>query len=136
MMKMRQILPTPRSGSMRKATLFAAILTFSGASYAAAQQAAMPTPPKTVNPTPQSTTSCRGCSDDNDVKKKPLEAYDRKPTDSVVKRQATATKAVASKPVAKKQTQKSPAKKHVKRPAKKSPVKHPLKPKPDTVKKK
>lgn len=119
-----------------RGTLITAILTFASASAAHAQQAAIPTPPKTVNPVPQSTTGCRGCSDDNDVKKKPLEAYDRKPTDSVARRQPAATKAVASKPVAKKSKAVAPAKKHTRHPIRKRPVKHLSKADADSLKKK
>lgn len=121
---------------MRSTTLLLASLIFGAASRAGAQQAAIPSPPKTVNPLPQTTTACRGCTDDNDVKKKPLEAYDKKPSDSVVKRPATATKAVAPKPVAKKTKVASPAKKRREHPVRKRPVKHLSKAAADSVNKK
>ena len=63
---------------MNSRTLFTALMIVGTASIARAQQAAIPTPPKTVNPTPQTPTDCRGCTDSSNDKKTSVGKYDEK----------------------------------------------------------
>ena len=63
---------------MTRNTLFTALFLAGAASTAAAQQAPIPPPPKTVNPVPVSTTNCRGCSDVSDDKQSSVGKYDEK----------------------------------------------------------
>lgn len=65
---------------MKKTTLFSlgGLIAALAASAAGAQQAAVPTPPRTVHPLPQSTTDCRGCSDQTDTRVTPAVKYDER----------------------------------------------------------
>jgi hypothetical protein len=98
---------------MIRTTLFAALIIAGAGSVARGQQAAIPTPPKTVNPTPQTTTDCRGCTDADNDKKTSVGKYDEKKAGTVrpdvkpdVKpvKKVTPKKHVAKKKVVKKKT--------------------------------
>lgn len=108
---------------MTRTTLLAVLLLAGTASVGRAQQAAIPTP----HPLPQSTTDCRGCSDNNDDKKPAVGKYDEKKPGTVragVKPDAKPSTTSAKK----KSSAKKSRHKHLKaRPA--------LKAKPDTARK-
>jgi hypothetical protein len=80
---------------MIRISLSTALFVIGSAATVQAQQA--PLPPKTVNPTPATTSGCRGCSDAGGVKTTPMKGYDDRTVDTT-KRKPVRVVATTPKP--------------------------------------
>ncbi len=103
---------------MIRTSISTAVILIVTASAARAQQA--PLPPKTVNPTPVSTSGCRGCSDATGDKSTPMIGYDDKAVEATPRRSPSVA-TTAPKPMAK--AKRAKHKRHAQKSARKATLK-------------